>query len=313
MTGVAATQPNDSLHLSVQKRKLTGENELAYCWYNSLTNVTPARTADTIYCDSYTGATPFLGPRYYHRSIGTRPDYGSDTTYCPTCTEGIGTSVTTALGSRLVVGSGTQWRSANRGPGDVLDVSTVRYMVTAVLSDTELVTEQPISFGGGSGLAYSLQRQETRLQDWANCIADTPANVCRFFDALTTSLVADNRVEIGYAYEDSPFLHSTGGTTAGQPVLTISGTTTSDTRSIRLTAIPSNRHYGDAGAGVVVDNEANGSSAAIVIAPNNFVRVEWLEVKGGAVGSDGIQVPVGALGSNKVASTTSSTAPATTA
>ena len=191
--------------------KLKRENDLAYCWYNSNANASPVRTADTIYCDTYTGATPLLGPRVYHRSIGTRPDYGSDATYCPTCTEGLGTSVTTALGSRLVVGSGTQWRTANRGPGDVINVSTLNYMVTAVLSDTELVTEQPISFGGGSGLPYSLRRQEMRLQDWANCIADTPADTCRFFDAPTTSLVADDRVEIGYAYEDTVFRHSNGG------------------------------------------------------------------------------------------------------
>ena len=278
VTGVAATQPDDSLHLSVLKRKLPRENELAYCWYNSNANASPLRTQDTIYCDSYTGATPYLGPRTFHRSIGTRADYGSDLTACPTCTEGLGSSVTTVLGSRSVIGTGTQWRTANRGPGDVFRVSSVNYMVTAVLSDTELVTEQPISFGGGSGLGYSLRRHETRLQNWANCIAKTGA--CRFFNPTTSSLVADDRAEIGYAYDDSPFLHSTSGNGAGLPVLRIDGATTSAARDITLTAVGPNRHYGLPGTGVVVDAETSTGGGVWLF--DDHVTVEWLEIKGGS-------------------------------
>ena len=92
----------------------------------------------------------------------TKSDAPAQTaTYCPTCTEGIGDSVTTRVGSRYVFGSSTEWLTANRGPGDILNVTMARWMAATVMSDTELYLERPIAVGGGSGLAYFLKRQET--------------------------------------------------------------------------------------------------------------------------------------------------------
>ena len=162
------------------------------------------------------GDTGFpIGTRTFYRSIGTAPDYGTNTTICPTCTVGLGTTANSTRGSRIVTGNGHDVAASNRGRGDVMQLGGGSYMVKAVLSDTELVLEQPVTFGAGAGLDYSLRRQETRLQDWANCIAQTTGGICRFFDPPSADLVSDDRAEVGVAYADSPFLHSDGGHRAG--------------------------------------------------------------------------------------------------
>ena len=101
-----------------------------------------------------------------------------------------------------------------------------------------------------------------------------------FLQPTTSSLVADDRAEIGYAYDDGPFLHSTSGNGAGLPVLRIDGATTSAARDITLTAVGPNRHYGLPGTGVVVDAETSTGGGVGLF--DDHVTVEWLEIKGGS-------------------------------
>ena len=124
VTGVAATQPDDSLHLSVLKRKLTRDNELAYCWYNSLANASPGADGRhdllrLVHRGHPLPGTPDVPPLDRH-AAGLRvghsrlPDLHG------------GPRHQRHHRPRLAhrVGSGTQWRTANRGPGDVFRVRT---------------------------------------------------------------------------------------------------------------------------------------------------------------------------------------------
>jgi uncharacterized repeat protein (TIGR01451 family) len=207
-----------------------------------------------------------------YRSIGTRANYG---TAGP---EGPGTTVTATLGSTVVTGSGTAWRTANRGRGDRVQIGGVNYTIYAVDSDTQLELAAPFAGTTGAGQAYVIARQFPTLVAWQSCISGSGS--CGAFASVTNSLVTDNRSEVGIVYRDTALA---GG-------LTIDGAATDANHTITLTADHGDRHYGRTGnPAAVVDNATNTGPAIRV--RDDYVTVEWLEIKGGSgAGAHGIEV-----------------------
>jgi Peptidase family C25/Concanavalin A-like lectin/glucanases superfamily/Domain of unknown function (DUF2341) len=207
------------------------------------------------------------------RSIGTRPDYG---TAGP---QGTGTQVSTTSGSAIVDGSGaTQWVTNNRGRGDRITINGVAYTVAAVESDTRLRLTTPFAAASGT-YNYTIARKfkgtvTSPLVDWEDCLDGPGGAGCE--GVSSSSLVTDNRSEIGIVYADGS---SYTFPASGQPILEIQGSTTDATHTITLTADPANRHLGIQGAGVVFDNGVNTFTALRV--KDNFVTLEWIELKGG--------------------------------
>jgi hypothetical protein len=184
----------------------------------------------------------------------------------------IGGNVAAVSGSRMVNGSGTTWLTSNRGRGDRITINMQVYTILEVYSDTLLELTEPAreTFSGG---AYSIQRKFSSLFDWEECIDGGAAGLGICEGPLSSSLVADNRTEIGIAYDDfagSDFI-------AG---VTIQGSTTDDGHTITLTADHGNRHYGIPGAGVVIA----GGGAPTIQVQDDHVTVEWLEISSGASG-----------------------------
>jgi hypothetical protein len=121
-----------------------------------------------------------------------------------------------------------------------------------------------------------------------DCVSRSAINTCKrpadtqeYFPTTSSSLVADDRSEVGIAYKDSVF------PPIGNVNVTIDGSTTDATHTITLTADPGNRHYGIAGAGVILDGGAATDSAVLIL--DDFVTVEWLEIRGGGSGFDGVE------------------------
>jgi hypothetical protein len=158
---------------------------------------------------------------------------------------------------------GTTWLTSNRGRGDRITIDANDYTVLRVNSDTELVLTGAYPRTTSSGLTYSIERKFTTLAAWEQCVDNTTP--CP--GVSSSSLVSDNRQEVGIAYADSAY----GASVA------IEGATTDSTRFITLTADHGNRHYGLEGAGVsIVGTE--------VLVENDYTVVEWLEVSGAATG-----------------------------
>ena len=191
-------------------------------------------------------------PQINYRSIGTAANYGSFT-------------VSATNGSTQVTGAGTAWKTANRGRGDRIRISGVDYVVAAVDTETQLQLTTPYAGATAAGLAYTIARQFTTLAAWETCIDGNP---CAFFPVASSSLIADDRSEVGIAYKDSVL---------GK--VDINGSSTDATHTITLTVDPGNRHLGVAGAGVVVDGVA--AALANILVQDDYVTLEWFELKGG--------------------------------
>jgi len=171
-----------------------------------------------------------------YRSIGTAADrstVGGDGTVEP------------FPGTDLVIDTGTQWQTWNRGRGDVITISGTPYTVLAVDTNTQLRLTTPFTGAVGPGQSYTIARQftgataEAALVAWETCIDGGPS-ACG-----TSNLVTDDRREFGILYEDSVFVLTA--------VRSISGSTTDALHSITLTADGVNRHNGIPGNGVIVD------------------------------------------------------------
>ncbi|HEX9189234.1 MAG TPA: hypothetical protein VGB87_19305 [Vicinamibacteria bacterium] len=234
-----------------------------------------SRIATDVLLLQYLGSVTASGRRFalapataaiHYRSIGTRPPYGTAEPV-----EGAGTRVSATLGSTIVTGAGTAWRTANRGRGDRIVIEGFAYTVAAVLSETELELTGPYAEASGSGKSYTLTRKFGSLVDWEDCI-DGPAPACE--GVTTSSLVADNRNEVGILYRDQAM---PGG-------LVIDGALTDANHSITLTADPGNRHYGRAGAPGTVALVNNAGSGAAILVEVEHVTLEWLEIRGGTGG-----------------------------
>ncbi len=217
---------------------------------------------------------PYEAPINY-RSIGTAPN---DTTGTLTATNG----------SANVTGTGTSWDGNNRGRGDVITIcddppgcsSNTNYVVASVGSGTSLQLTTAYAGPSGAGKTFTVRRQFSTFAAWEDCVDGPPGVACSFFPVASASLVADDRSEVGIAYEDTPFV-LTGD-------VLIQGSTTDATHTIHLTADQGNRHNGVPGAGVVVN--ANGPNELSVRDSN--VTVEWLEFLGcrGAINVAAVEV-----------------------
>jgi photosystem II stability/assembly factor-like uncharacterized protein/outer membrane protein assembly factor BamB len=209
---------------------------------------------------TYQSAAPVVN----YRSIGTALDYSAGT-------------VSASNGSPTIVGSATSWLAANRGRGDRIRIDGVDYTVLSVASNNVLTLTSPFAGGSGSGKGFAIARQFASLDAWEDCIDGNP---CGSFPVASPSLVSDNRSEVGVVYKDSAYTLSFS--------VTIDGSITDDSHTITLTADGQNRHQGIAGTGVVVDN--SGGSGSAVQLRDDFVTVEWIEIRGGGAGIDGIRV-----------------------
>jgi uncharacterized repeat protein (TIGR01451 family) len=209
-----------------------------------------------------------------YRSIGTRADYGT------AGAEGSGTTVTATSGSTLVTGSaGTTWLAANRGRGDRVQIDGVDYTVAAVTAEGQLELTEAYAGASGSGKTYAIARKFATLVAWEDCIDGPGGAGCE--GVSSASLVADNRSEVGVAYRDTPFA---GG-------LTIDGSTTDASHTITLTADHGNRHYGRAGVAGTVALVDNATAGPAIRVRDDYVTVEWLEIRGGSGASaHGVEV-----------------------
>ena len=230
-----------------------------------------------------------------YRSIGTAPDLTNQ-----------GTITVTAGSTSVTKAGGTGWKAANRGRGDRLTVGTDHYVIAGVSSDDALTLVSP-AVAGYTGGTYTIARQFTTLQGWEDCVSRSGANTCKrpadtqeYFATATSSLVADDRSEVGIAYKDGVFYFGPSGSGPGLPnaPLRFDGSTTDAGHTITLTADPGNRHMGSPGGGVRIDGENTVNGIWIYDAN---VTVEWLEVsrvKGGGpsagivIGNDGTETNV---------------------
>ena len=196
-----------------------------------------------------------------YRSIGTASDLVNQ-----------GTITITAGSVTVTKSGGLGWVAENRGRGDVLIEGVNEYMILRVVSDNELRLAAPATSGYVGG-TYTIARQHPDIQDWYDCVDNTSA--CPYFTVASPDLTADDRREVGIAFNDSTFVLSNH--------INIQGAVTDATRNIRLTVDPGNRHNGTPGAGVLID--ANGPNE-IRVRDSNFT-VEWLELVG-CKGSDSL-------------------------
>ncbi len=226
-------------------------------------------------------------PQINYRSIG------------PAANESTGT-LTATNGSPDLSGAGTLWRTRNRGRGDVITIcddfpvcaTNVDYAVLSVASDTSLTLTTPYGGTSGGGKTFTLKRQFTRPIDWGACIDGPPG--CPYFPTVSSSLVADDRSEVGIVYNDDgpdgdalpePFLPPAIGT----PIAWVTGITTDATHTVKLTVDPGNRHAGVGWSGsgatphVAFDNRGNTEPAVRIGA--DFVTAEWLDIRDNGPGS----------------------------
>jgi len=201
----------------------------------------------------YTVAPQGIGPYSFpttlavnYRSIGTNGG-----TLYPTGTASVtlGATTVTLAGATL---------PGNVGVGDVLTFTGTPAEALYILSRdsaTQLTLQTPAAFDHANQ-NYTITRAYTSLAAWET--------------GRQGDLVAENRQEIGVAYNDGPF-------TAG---VTIDGSTTDPARYMKLTAAPGQRHLGHADTGVVVNSGASPSPAIRIL--DEYVTVEWLEIRGGS-------------------------------
>ncbi len=216
-------------------------------------------------------------------------------------TRGNGSNVTATNGSPFVSCAGTcNWRTFNRGRGDVILIDAVPYTVAGLSSETALMLATPYAGTTSGGKSYSIQRQFATLQAWEDCISfgsdgGAGSDSCTYFDVASGSLIADHRSEVGIAYNDSA-VPAAADFNAGVKINGAAGVTTDATHTIKLTADPGNRHHGIPGAGVLV---ANGGPVQTIEIQDDYVTVEWLELDNtGAAG--GIYVRFISAGSGSV-------------
>jgi len=136
-----------------------------------------------------------------------------------------------ALGSTTVDFGGGASLPTNVGTGDTLTFTGPPVELLYVLtrnSATQVTLQTPATIAH-TNEAYTMTRSFTLLADWET--------------ARQGNLVAENRREMGIAYNDGPF--TTGAT--------IAGWTTDSVRYPMLIPAAGHRHNGTAGTGVVVD------------------------------------------------------------
>jgi hypothetical protein len=256
-----AGETGDYAHLTLEKRRPLRSSDFAYCWYVSTNNGAPPPNllVDEIRCN--------VDPTVMYRSIAAAT---GDFTYA------VGT-VSATNGSRIVDGSGTAWRTANRGRGDRLDIDGTQYTVDTVLSNTSLVLTTRYLGSTGGGKTYLLSRQFNQVDAWEDCIDGPTSSSCTYLKVTSGSLVSDNRIEVGVAYDDGQDLVANTD---------IQGSTTDFVHTITLTAAPGNRHIGIRNTGIQIVSVGAFLDPIIDIRDRN-VTVEWLSLAAGTADSNG--------------------------
>jgi len=227
------------------------------------------------------------------RSIGdTAINYGTG----PGATSGNGTTVSVVNGSNSVTGlGGTTWLTpSNRGRGDVITIPCgnpptctggVHYTIGQVTSQTSLQLTEGYQGATNASVSYLIRRQFLSPAAWEDCI-DGGGTSCNLFPSVSsTSLVADDRNEVGIVYEDLVYTGPLNGI-----LLRFLGATTDAQHAITLTADGANRHYGISGNGVRFQLAATSSSGDLIEIMTRFVTVEWIEFVGDRAGADAIEV-----------------------
>ena len=194
-------------------------------------------------------------------------------------------SITAAAGSAVVTGTGTAWKTANRGRGDSIDIGGTFYTVLSVNSETQLtLTTTAANYSGG----YSINRKFATLADWEECI-DGGGSPCGPDPAVASAnFMNDDRREVGIVYKDKVYVDSV--VDASSDVLVINGSTPGPFHTITLTADFGNRHNGIPGTGVILDLQGAAVECQGVAISDGFTTVEWMEVRNGAASADGIAV-----------------------
>ncbi len=178
-------------------------------------------------------------PTVNHRSIGMN---------AATLASGPDATIA-AVGTTVTFGSGTL--PMNIGLGDEIVIGGETFH----LLSRDSATQVTVQAGGGAhtGAAYTITRAfsgATALQDWET--------------AREGDLVAENRREVGVAYDDAPF--TTG--------MSVQSSTTDSCRFMRLTVAPGHRHSGRAGTGVLLDG---GDTDQGIRVQDDYTVVEWFE------------------------------------
>ena len=213
--------------------------------------------------------SPLEAQTTWYRSLGTAADYG---TLEPVLGNGTQVSVTNL--SNVVDGvGGTTWSAENRGRGDRINIAGVDYTVLSVDSDTRLTLTAPYAAATAT-VNYAISRKFTTVEAWVACIEFDVA--CE--GVSSSSLVADDRAEVGVAYKDSVFTPAIRVQIPNNAL----AVATDATHDITLTADPGNRHYGVPGAGVVLDNPTCLTLRNSVRVHLDYFTLEWIEVRNAA-------------------------------
>jgi hypothetical protein len=203
-------------------------------------------------------------------------------------------SVTAVNGSPTVMGTGTAWRTANRGRGDTISFGGFTGTILSVDAEDQLTLVSP-STVGGSFPVYSINRKFADLASWEDCI-DGGSSPCGPDPVLASgNLVTGDRREVGIVYKDKVYVDTVAD--GSFDVLEINGSTTDPFHTITLTADPGNRHNGIPGSGVILDLGGANTDNGILI-NDNYVTVEWMEVRNSTSAADGTQIG-GVSGANR--------------
>jgi len=195
-------------------------------------------------------------------------------------------SVNPTTGSTIVFGTGTTWRTANRGRGDTITFGTFTGTILSVDSETQLTLVSPSTVTGPFGV-YAINRKFADLASWEDCI-DGGSNPCGPDPVIPSgNFITDDRREIGIVYKDKVYVDTVAD--ALFDVLVIDGSTTGPFHTITLTADPGNRHNGIPGSGVVLDMGGAADGNAIYFG-DNFGTVEWMEARNGVTAADAVQL-----------------------
>ncbi len=218
----------------------------------------------------FLAAGPSGAQTTHYRSIGSALDYTTGT-------------LTAVNGETYVVGLlDVQWRTANRGRGDSIDIGGTPYTILSVDAENELTLTAPYTGATTFTAPYTISRKFQKLKGWEDCIQGVVA--CP--GVTDPDLLIDDRIEVGVVYKDSPFLMNTGG-----EQLKLDQAVTDAVHTITLTVTPPNRHHGVLDTGVILDNGSQ-SIPAIDI-QTGFVTIEWIELHDGGTTD---QIFVGSVG-----------------
>ena len=215
-----------------------------------------------------TAGAPYslMTPAVNYRSIGSASDYAG--------------TLVAVNGSPLVNDATATWITARRGRGDRITINGVDYTVLGANSETQIRLTVPYAAAGGS-YAYTIARKFGSPVTWENCIDGPGGAGCE--GVSSSSLVADNRSEVGILYYD--------GSVYGGMLTTIDGSITDAAHTITLTADSPNRHPGRSAASPTWVALFNTGASPLFLVNDGNVTLEWLDLFGGAAGGPhGIEV-----------------------